>query len=253
MACPGTRALFFSLGGLTLVLANHVRAETPGERVIRQMDQAMTRAKDQSYTYDITTQEPGKAPRKMSMNVKLKGTQWRRVEFLSPGDVKGMKVLILSLSQMYVYLPAYHKIRRVAGHVRSQSFMGTALSQDDMSIVTYGDVFQGKLLSETKTHWRVEGGRRPGKDFPYGKLEFLVRKDMQQPSEIHYYSDKGVKLKTETRGEYECRSNICGPRVLKMVDHTRNGLWTELSQTQWQINTGVPDSYFTPHSLQSGR
>lgn len=234
---------------LTL-LAQTALAESPGDRVIRLMDEKMTLAKDQSFVFEIITQEPGKAQRKMSMKVQIKGKTWRRIEFLSPGDVKGMKVLIRSLSQMYVYLPAFHKIRRVASNVRSQSFMGTALSQDDMSITTYGNVYSGKLISETKDTWTVMGTRRQGQSFPYGKIEFTILKKERHPTKLVYYSDKGKKLKTETRVDHQCRGKICNAFTLKMIDHTRNDLWTKLLMTNWEVDTGIPDAYFTSRSLQ---
>ncbi len=235
--------------GLTL-LAQTALAESPGDRVIRLMDEKMTLAKDQSFVFEVITQEPGKALRKMSMKVQIKGKTWRRIEFLSPGDVKGMKVLIRSLSQMYVYLPAYHKIRRVASNVRSQNFMGTANSQDDMSITTYGNIYAGKLISETKDTWKVMGTRRPGKSFPYRQIEFTILKKERHPSKLVYFSDKGKKLKTETRTDHKCKGKICNAFTMKMIDHTRNGMWTKLLMTNWEVNSGLPDSHFTSRSLQ---
>ena len=123
--------------------------ESPGERILRLADETMTRAQDQYFIQDLITHEPGKEPRKIKMKAQIKGTKWRRVEFLEPGDVKGMKVLVRSVNQMYVYLPAYRKVRRVASHVRSQGFMGTAFGFDDMSTVVYGDVLRGELMEET--------------------------------------------------------------------------------------------------------
>jgi hypothetical protein len=224
--------------------------ESPGEKVLRLMDEAMTQAQDQYFVQDITTQEPGKEPRKMKMRVHIKGKEWRRVEFFEPGDVKGMRVLVRSVTQMYVYLPAYRKVRRVASHVRSQGFMGTTLSHDDISIVTYGPLFTAKLLSENDTHWIIEANLKEGKKFPYSKLEFEVLKNNKQPSEIRYFNDKGAKIKTEHRSNYDCQGTICNPKKLKMVDHTRNGMWTEIICHEWKINTGVKDSFFTVRSLQ---
>jgi outer membrane lipoprotein-sorting protein len=242
-------AFFAAVTALSAV-AGSARAETPGEKVIRLMDETMTRAKDQSFTYEVITQEPGKAIRTMGMKVQIKGDRWRRIEFLSPGDVKGMKVLVLSLTQMYVYLPAYHKIRRVASNVRSQSFMGTALSQDDMSITRYGETFSGKLLSEDQTSWKVLATRRPGQEFTYGKLEMTILKKEHHPTQIIYYNDQGVKLKSETRVGYSCKEDLCNAKEMTMVDHGQNGLKTTLKLKDWKVNEGLPDALFTPRSIQ---
>jgi len=229
------------------------RADAAGDKVLKTTDDAMTRAKDQIYEYEITTQEPGKAKTKLTMRVAIKGKSWRLIDFLAPGDIKGMRYLVLSFSQMWVYLPQYQKVRRVASHARSQSFMGTALSQDDASLTTYGEFYSGKLVAETKTHWKVEGTKRPGKDAPYPRVEMMIAKDHQQATELLWFNDKGVKLKTETRWDYECQGNICGPKKMKMVDHTRGGMWTEFNRISWKVNTGISDSEFTPRALQRAK
>jgi outer membrane lipoprotein-sorting protein len=229
-------------------------ADAAGDKVLKTTDAAMTRAKDQVYEYEITTQEPGKAKTKLTMRVTVKGKDWRLIDFLAPGDIKGMRYLILSFSQMWVYLPQYQKVRRVASHARSQSFMGTALSQDDASLTTYGDYYSGKLLSEDAKSWKVEGTKRPGKDAPYPRVIMTVSKEQHnQATELLWFNDKGVKLKTETRWDYECQDNICGPKKMKMVDHTRGGMWTEFNRLGWKVNTGIPDSEFTPRALQRAK
>jgi len=239
------------LGLCLLMLTTTAGGEEPaGEKVLRLMDEAMTQAQDQYFVQEIITQEPGKDTRKMKMRVRIKGKEWRLIEFFEPGDVKGMRILVRSVTQMYVYLPAYRKVRRVASHVRSQGFMGTTLSHDDISIVTYGPLFTAKLLTENDTHWTIQAALREGKNFPYAKLEFDVLKNVKQPSEIRYFNDKGVKVKTEHRSNYDCQGTICNPKKLKMVDHTRNGMWTEINCLEWKVNTGVKDSQFTVRSLQ---
>ena len=145
------------------------------------------------------------------------------------------------------------RVRRVASHARAQSFMGTALSQDDASLTTFGPYFTGKLLSETPKEWKVEGTKRPGKDAPYAKVIVTISKEHQQATELFWFNEKGVKLKTETRWDYECQDNICGPKKLKFVDHTRGGMWTEFNRLGWKVNTGIPDSEFTPRALQRAK
>ena len=60
----------------------------------------------------VTSQEPGKQPREMAFSVQLR--EKTLTEFSAPGDIKGTRVLVLSRSQMYIYLPAYRKVRRIA-------------------------------------------------------------------------------------------------------------------------------------------
>ena len=49
-------------------------------------------------------------PIRLALIVKLKAEK-RLTEFTAPADMKGTKVLVLSPTQMYVYLPAFGKVR----------------------------------------------------------------------------------------------------------------------------------------------
>lgn len=238
---------------ISVLTAATAHADAKGDAVIGKMDASMTQAKDQHFIHRVVTQEPGKAKRTIKMDVHIKGDEWRRIDFLEPGDIKGMKILILSLDQMYIYLPAFRKVRRVAGHAREQGFMGTTFSHDEMSVVTYGPIFKGKLVSENDKEWKVDARRREGKKFRYPRLVFTISKKYRQPTLIKYYNDKNELMKTEVRSRYICEDNICQPKSIKLTDHTRNGAWSEILCDEWQVNTGVSDRFFTVRALQRRR
>jgi outer membrane lipoprotein-sorting protein len=240
-----------------MTAAASARAETPAEHALKVLDKAMDTAKDQSFEYDIVTWEPGKGERTMYMNVKIKPPRWRFIEYTSPADIKGMRVLILSVGEMYIYLPAFHKVRRVAGHVRAQSFQGTALSNDDMSITQYSDEFTAtKMLGEDAKSWKIEMTRKPKSEFPYSKIEMTILKKERMPLLINYFNEKGAKIKSEERSDYSCKATpkgpVCNCKNMKLTDYTRNGLYTKLTMKKWQVNTGIPDAAFTQRALQRG-
>ena len=122
-----------------------------------------------------------------------------------------------------------------------------------MSIVTYGPTFTGKLLSEDDKAWKVEATRRPGKTFRFKKLVFAISKKHHQPLEIKYYNERNELMKTETRSEYVCEGKICQPKVLKLVDHTRNNAWSKIICDKWEVNTGVDERFFSVRALQRDR
>jgi hypothetical protein len=225
-----------------------------GERILARVDHELTKADDQYFVYDLVTYEPGQPePRVLRFEVTIKGTRRRRVEFLAPGDVRGMRYLILDIDRSYVYMPAYKKVRRVASHVRSQGFMGSAFSIEESSIVTYGDVYRAKLTGQDEEHWQLELTRRPGQSFPYPRLEMDVRRDVLQPGEIRYYGAEDRHLKTETRPAYDCRGKLCNSKVMTMIDHSRGDLKSSMIRREWKPNSGVRDSFFTVRALQRRR
>jgi len=240
--------------GWLILCGQSARAETEGQRILRLVDEEMTKAQDQVYTFDLVTQEPGKPDQdRMKIRAFIKGKKFRRMEFLEPGTVKGLRFLVLSVTQMYTYLPAYKRVRRVASHVRSQGFMNTAYGFDEMSIVVYGDVFDAELVEQNEKLWKLRGKRKEGQSFYYAGIELDILRENYHPIEIRYFNEKGAKLKTEIRSEFTCQGKICTPRVMRMIDHVRSDLWSEMRRTEWKVNTEIKDSFFTVQSLQRGR
>jgi len=228
------------------------RADSRGQQVLDKLDKLATAPSDQYFVFDMTTYEKGKDPSTMVFEVTIKGTRFRLVRFLSPGDIKGTRMLVRSLSQMYIYLPAYRRVRRIASHVRDQGFMGSAYSYDEMAIVSYGDVFDCDLASETETHYKLKCKRKPGKEFHFPVMEMDILKGNHRPDQIRFFNEKGVKLKTDYRTKYECNedNSICNPLEMKLVDHTRGDIYTTMTCKKWKENTGVKDNFFTVRSLQ---
>jgi hypothetical protein len=244
-----SRAPFVLSSLLGLTVAATASADPAGDKVLASMDEAMNRSSTQSIEYDVVNQEPGKAERRLGLLVKLKGEK-RLTEFLAPADMKGTKVLILSPTQMYVYLPAFGKIRRIASHVTDQGFLGLAFSQDDLATTRYTPSYSAVITSETPAQWKLTATPKPDQKTAYAKIEMTVDKASVLPSELRYFNDKGVHLKTETRADYGCEGKVCTPKDHKMVDHQKGGHFTRLLRKTWKVNEPIPDEIFSKRSLE---
>lgn len=235
-----------------LVGAGSASADPPGDAALGKMDKALNQATTQVLEYEIINQEPGKAEKKLGMKVYIKGEK-RMTEFTAPADMKGTKVLILSPTQMYVYLPAFGKVRRIASHATDQGFMGMTFTQDDFASQSYGTWYSGQLLSESGNDQKLTLTPKAGQTTPYGKLEFNVMKDKTLPSEIKYFNASGQHVKTETRTDYKCADNapsVCTPMTLKMTDHTKGGHWTKFVTKSWKVNESISDDLFSKRNLE---
>ena len=126
----------------------------------------------------------------------------------------------------------------------------SGISVGGTTTITFGDIYTGKLLDETASHWRVEATPREDVKVIYGKLVFTIRKDYKQASQVQYFNQKGNHTKTENRTEYSCQGEICNAGIMTMIDHTRGDAATEFQRREWQVNTGVSDSLFSKRNLQ---
>jgi outer membrane lipoprotein-sorting protein len=220
--------------------------------LLKQMDVTMNRWKDQYFEYEMRDTQPGKGERTLGLNVYMKGEK-RVTEFTSPADARGTRVLILSDTQMYVYLPAYKKVRRVASHVTAQGFMGTAYSQDDLAVTTFSDKYDAKTLQEAEGKATLELKVKDGLHVAYPKIQVTIDVEKKLPVAFSYFDDKGTKLKTESRGEYKCEGDICVPYEMKMEDHTTPGHVTHLSTKKWKVNSDLEERIFSRRYIQKGR
>lgn len=89
------------------------------------------------------------------------GQEKRFIKFLEPADVRGTAMLIIDnkniADEMWIYLPALKKTRRIVSSEKGKSFMSSEFSNADMSSPTIAD-FQYKHLelSGSNNEWIIE-------------------------------------------------------------------------------------------------
>jgi len=150
-----TRRFLFAM--LALLLSGTAQAEKgPSARDI--MDKVTTTRKldgSEAVIKMTVLGEGGQArEREISMATKLYDggkTEKRIYRFLSPADVQGTGILVYDYEakpdDVWIYLPALRKTRRVVSNQRSQSFMGSEFSYGDLNIPSLDD-FDYTLVKE---------------------------------------------------------------------------------------------------------
>jgi outer membrane lipoprotein-sorting protein len=243
-----TRWLGAAAALAVLGVAGDARSDAAGDKVLAQMDAALNRAKSHYFEYDAVTAEAGKAEKKIGMKWWVKGEK-QLIEFTAPADMKGTKVLILSPTEAYVYLPAFGKIRRIAAHSSSQGFLGLAFSIDDLATSKYSGQYSAAMGAEGASATTLVATPKSGQEAAYAKIGFTVAKDKFLPTEIKYFNKEGKNTKTETRGGYTCEGNICTPGGRKMVDDAK-GLTTTFTRKKWKVNESIQDDVFSKRNLE---
>ena len=154
-----TRKLLFATLALSLsgtTRANPSGLTAPSARDI--MDKVTTTRKldgSEAVIKMTVFGENGQArEREISMATKLYDggkTEKRIYRFLSPADVQGTGILVYDYQDkpddVWIYLPALRKTRRVVSTQRSQSFMGSEFSYGDLNIPSL-DEFTYTLVKE---------------------------------------------------------------------------------------------------------
>jgi hypothetical protein len=213
------------------------------------VDETLNKAHTQTMIYELTITKPGRDDRVLRFKVSIKN-KIRRIDFLAPGDVKGMRFLALSHDQMYAFVPQQRKVRRLASHILAMGFMGSAFSHNEMALMDYAELYDGKLLSEDEKTWSVAATVKKDVQTAYPRLELKVRKDVKQPEEISYFNEKGVKIKVEGRSDYKCEDGVCTALAFKMKSLVNPDEVSTLVNKEWKVGMDLKDSFFTVRALE---
>ncbi|MCP2599174.1 outer membrane lipoprotein-sorting protein, partial [Candidatus Aminicenantes bacterium AC-335-B20] len=173
---------------------------------------------------------------------------WRVMKFLSPPDVRNVGFLVLSDDRMYLYLPEFHRIRRIASHNKKESFMGSDFSYEDMGTSGFTRFYDAKLLSENENEWVLELTRKSGVSKPYSKIKMWVSKEIEIPFKMELYDDSG-KLWKLAEQEAKKIENYWIPVKIKMTNVKKNS-YTVLEMKDIKVDQGLGNQIFTQRFLR---
>lgn len=250
IACTAFFALIVIAAGVVGVQAN---PRSKGDRILRKYEKSFSNFKDQYARFRMVIHE--KSGKKNVEFTLYNRPGWTRLmRFTDPGDVRGQSILVMSRQEMYIWLPAYRRVRRIAGHVRNQGFMGSVMTFDDMAIGQWSGDYDARFLKEDANHWYIRLTPKKGKNVAFPQLWMKIEKNMRQAVEIRYLSEKGRLLRTQTMTGWSCeqKDKHCAPKRVRMVDHRQGNATTDLILLESNFNHGIPDRYFTVRHLQRG-
>jgi outer membrane lipoprotein-sorting protein len=236
-----------ALGFVVCANARHTAAATAQE-VVAIVDANLTKVQDQTYDAEIKVYSNGKVTKSMNFTAKLKGLQMKLIRFTAPGDVRGMTLLNTADGNMYVYLPSYQRVRRMAAHVRNQGFMGTDLSAEDMGSAALSVGWTSKILSEDAESWVLDVTPKKGNETTFARLKVTVNKKYRGISKMEFLNAEGKALKTQERTEWKTFGPLSMPTLFTVKDNV-TGSMTEMRFFKCTVNQGIPDEAFTKRAI----
>ena len=223
------------------------------------------RLKDSSAnaTLTLTSRDGAARVRKTSGYTKLRvnGTDnMRLVRFLAPADIKGTTTLMIENGKgdddMWIYLPALSKVRRLSASDKSGAFVGTDFS--------YGDIIGHKPLDWTHKLVKedeVNGApcyliqSLPANDSVrgnsgYSKRETCVRKDNLVAVRTDIWDTQGQPLKRITVSNLKQVGNAGHWQpMLWIAENLQSGHKTTIQFDEFKAEINVADRLFTPQEL----
>ncbi len=172
----------------------------------------------------------------------------RLMKFKSPKEVKGVGFLVLSDIEMYIYMPAYGKIRRIASHTKNQSFMGSDFSYNDMGNINYADDYNAKLIKEGKTYYKLKLIPKQ-RESQYSKVVMYVNKETFLPDSSRFFDKKGNLYKIMKNKKVKKIGAFWIPVYITMRNVKKNHT-TVMSIYDIDINLDIKNSLFTKRQLK---
>jgi outer membrane lipoprotein-sorting protein len=174
--------------------------------------------------------------------------------FLEPADVKGSSFLRLSYDDrdddMWIYLPAFRKVRRIASHAKKGSFMGSDFTFEDMGDRKLADYTYRPLGEEEidgKSCWMIESIPAEGVATDYSKIVSWIWKEDYLELKEEFYDRKGNirKIKTIEAVKVE---EYWVPHLIVMED-LKSEHRTEMSLEDIEVDTGLDEDIFNSNYL----
>lgn len=220
-----------------------------GDEILKQAEDVLNAPKDRTIKERMILQKPGGSEKERTVVVYQKGSDKRLIVFLAPADIKGVGLLSLTDDMMYLYMPAFRKIRRIASHIKNENFMGTDFSYEDLAETEYSDEYFATLEKEEENQYVLELKPRPEADVGYSKLRMWVDKETFYPVKTAYFSQGGKTIKRFIAENIKNVDSYWVP-MKGTMETLKSGHRTILEVIEIKHDSGITDKFFTKRNLK---
>ena len=267
---PRPRALAFVAALFALLLiGGAVSAEelTVDQIVAKSTEGRSFKNSVQTMTMKIYAKDGRSRVRKITSKMKEgeDGLTRSYVRFVEPEDVEGVQFLSVENPTgedgMWLYMPAIGQPNQISGSGKSNSFMGSDFSFEDLAVgnstTEGGHVLVGEETVEVGgasfVSWKIETVPDASLESSYGKIVTWIDKVDFMPRQVEFIDKKGVVLKRMKLEEVVKDGALMIPTLTVMMNLKR-GTKTEIIVEEYKVDVPaeeLPDTMFTPEFLVS--
>lgn len=184
-------------------------------------------------------------------------TEKRIIRFQAPADVKGTGMLIVdyenSEDDMWIYMPALRKTRRIISGEKSKNFMGSEFSNADMAAPKLED-FTYKMIGSEQVDgtecWKIEltpVNEDITEEFGFSRKITWIGKQDYVPRKSEYYDLDDELLKIMIASDVKTIDPANKKAMAGRMEmlNKQTGRRSVFILEQVQFNPDVNDDYFT--------
>lgn len=246
---------------LMILMIQPLNAEITGKQIMEDVYNNPTGDDMQGeLTMTLTNKQGESRVRTLKQYIKYGDEMDKKIMFfMAPADVRGTSFMNWSYADgrdddQWIYLPALKRTKRISSDGKSDYFMGSDFTYDDLGDRHPNEDTHTLLREETldeKACWVVESIPKE-EDYMYSKTITWVMKDNYLGLRREFYDEDGDLLKILTIHKFD---NIDGFWTILETEmkNVQKDHKTNMAFNNVQINQGIPDSRFTERSMTLGR
>jgi outer membrane lipoprotein-sorting protein len=184
------------------------------------------------------------------------------IKFLSPADVKGTAMLIYDYENksddMWIYMPALRKTRRIVSSEKGKNFMGSEFTNADMSKPDMDD-FTYKILSkeiiDDRSCWKIEAvckDEAVEDEYGFSKRISWVEEKNWLVHKIEFYDIDGELHKVQQIKAYKKQPSGKYFAFYMEKENVQNGRKSVMKVDEFQVSSNMKEAAFAP-ALLNGR
>ncbi len=241
---------------------SQVSAQLPEAGQILDKSRELSLTGSMSATIKLSITEKNGATRNRTISMTTKtfsgGLEKRMIKFLEPGDVRGTAMLVVdnkySADDIWIYLPALKRTRRIVSSEKGKSFMSSEFTNADMSSPTLSD-FENKHLTESgkDNMWIIESiPVDEDKEDEYGYSRKISYIDMNnyQVRKMEFYNFDDEMFKTiEIKSVHEMAGGKYMIKDMIASNHITDRK-SEIVFNNIEEQVKVDDAFFTVRNLE---
>ena len=246
---------------LTLAVFSFAQEELTGLQIIQKVyDRPDGNDMQSELTMTLTNSRGDARVREIKQFIKDMGTVEKKIMFFqSPADVRNTSFMNWSYTEdgkdddQWIYLPALKKVKRISSDSKSDYFMGSDFTYDDLGDRQPTDDTH-KILREEELNGEncyVVESMPKDEEYMYSKTISWIIKDKWIGLQKEFYDEDEEHLKTLTVKNF---SKISGYWIISESEmkNVQKNHTTSMILKNIKIDTGIADSKLTERMMKRG-
>jgi outer membrane lipoprotein-sorting protein len=218
-----------------------------GSAVLAKLDKDAQAFSDMSYVSTMEIWKSGSKKTTLQFDMVMKGLDKQLISFTAPGDVAGMKILMVGES-IWMYSPEFAKVRMIAAHAQSQGFLGSEFTPEDMVMTGLAKHFDAEITGQSGNDTILTLKPKPEFQTSWSKLELTIDKTKGGVTKIVYFDGSGTAVREQLRAGWAKVEGKSMPTEIRMKNLKTNAE-TIVKLSGIKVNQGVEDDLFSKRTL----